>query len=70
MFFHDLLYPLLLQVLSLVLFQVQDDLFSASYGLPCASINCELASHRGLPGVLLIIITFGDHRHLLSNQIG
>ncbi|KAG7222750.1 hypothetical protein INR49_026360 [Caranx melampygus] len=32
------------------------------------NLDSERTSSRGLPGVLLIIIVFGDDNHLLSNK--
>merc|ERR1719304_39423 len=69
MFLDNFLDLLLLKIFSLILLHLKDNLGTSSKGLTVVLLDCEGASSRRFPDVLLIIIVLGGDCHLVCHQV-
>merc|ERR1712158_17003 len=67
MFLDNFLDLLLLEIFGLIFLHLQDNLGSSSKGLTVVLLDCEGASSRRFPDILLIIIVLGGDRHLICH---
>ena len=71
MLLHDVLDPLLLEVVELIFLEVESELTTTTEGrVDGVRGDGEGTTSRRFPDVLLVIVVLGDDLHALGNEIG